>query len=88
MTITNASEEMKRSYVNIIKDYNMVEKIAPKEKLNYDQERLNDDENKKVNEIFEQFEDDEPTFHQVLGICFSKADTAIIRRKSQESSVG
>jgi len=54
---------MKRSYVNIIKDYNMVEKIAPKEKLNYDQERLNDDENKKVNEIFEQFEDDEPTFH-------------------------
>ena len=63
MTITNASEEMKRSYINIIKDYNMVEKIAPKEKLNYEEERLSDDENKKVNEIFEQFEDDEPTFH-------------------------
>ena len=63
MTITNASEEMKKSYVNIIKDYNVVEKIAPREALDYQRERLDDDSNKKVNEIFEQFEDDEPTLH-------------------------
>jgi len=63
MTITNATEEMKKSYVNIIKDYNVVEKIAPREALDYQRERLDDDSNKKVNEIFEQFEDDEPTLH-------------------------
>jgi hypothetical protein len=63
MTITTASEEMKKSYVNICRDYNVVEKVPAKQELNYGRERLSDDDNQKINEIFEQFEDEDPTIH-------------------------
>ena len=63
MTITNATEEMKRSYVNIIRDYNIVEKVPARKQLNYERQEATTEENKKINEIFEQFDDDEPTFH-------------------------
>ena len=63
MTITNATEEMKKSYVDIIKDYNAPERIAPRQDLKYEQERFDNETNKKVNEIFEQFEDEDPTIH-------------------------
>jgi len=63
MTITNATGEMQSSYVNIIGEYNVVDKVPGRlEQPRYERERVSDEDDKKINEIFDEFEDD-PTFH-------------------------
>ena len=57
MTITNASTEMASSYFNIATNYD--QKPIPLRQQNYKTQKLTDDENDKVNEIFDDFEDDE-----------------------------
>ena len=64
MTITNATNEMQKSYVNIIKDYGILDKVPEKvQGVDFKRERLSDEQNKEVNEIFNKFEDEDPTFH-------------------------
>jgi len=64
MTITNATNEMQKSYVNIIKDYNVLDKVPERvQNMKYEQQRLSDEQNKEVNEIFNEFEHEDPTFH-------------------------
>jgi len=64
MTITNATNEMQKSYVNIIKDYNVLDKVPERvQNMKYEQQRFSDEQNKEVNEIFNEFEDEDPTFH-------------------------
>ena len=64
MTITNATNEIQKSYVNIIKDYNVLDKVPERvQNMKYEQQRLSDEQNKEVNEIFNEFEDEDPTFH-------------------------
>ena len=86
MTITNASNEMSTSY-EIIKNYDNLDK--PKRDEIYQRKEFTDEENKKVNEIFKEFDDledeDEPTIHLINGV--SENDTVIIRRKNLLSSV-
>ena len=65
MTITNASLEMSGSYSDIIKNYDSLDK--PKRDENYHRTEFTSEENKKMNEIFREFDDfddeDEPTMH-------------------------
>jgi len=63
MTITNASLEMSGSYSEIIKNYDKLDK--PKRDENYHKKEFTPEENKKLNEIFREFDDeeDEPTIH-------------------------
>ena len=64
MTITNASNEMAGSYGEIIKNYNNLDR--PKKDESYHRKELTNDENKKMNEIFREFDDEEeepPTIH-------------------------
>ena len=64
MTITNASLEMAGSYGEIIKNYDNLDK--PKRDENYHRKEFSPEENKKLNEIFREFDDedeDEPTIH-------------------------
>ena len=64
MTITNASLEMAGSYGEIIKNYDNLDK--PKRDENYHKKEFSHEENKKLNEIFREFDDideDEPTIH-------------------------
>ena len=63
MTITNASLEMSGSYDEIIKNYDNLDK--PKRDENYHQKQFSPEENKKLNEIFDEFDDDldDPTIH-------------------------
>jgi len=64
MTITNASLEMSNSYGEIVKNYDTLDK--PKRDENYHRKEFTADENKKLNEIFREFDDeeeDEPTIH-------------------------
>ena len=64
MTITNATNEMQKSYVNIIKDYNVLDKVPERvQNMKYEKQRLSDEQNKEVNEIFNEFEDEDPTVH-------------------------
>jgi hypothetical protein len=50
--------------VNIIKDYNVLDKVPERvQNMKYEQQRLSDEQNKEVNEIFNEFEDEDPTFH-------------------------
>ena len=64
MTITNATNEMQKSYVNIIKDYGILDKVPEKvQGVDFKRERLSDEQNKEVNEIFNEFEDEDPTVH-------------------------
>ena len=64
MTITNATNEMQKSYVNIIKDYGVLDKVPERvENMKYEQKRVSDEQNKEINEIFNEFEDEDPTFH-------------------------
>ena len=64
MTITNATTEMQKSYVNIIKDYSIIDKVPEKvQGVEFKRERLSDEQNKEVNEIFNEFEDEDPTIH-------------------------
>ena len=63
MTITNASLEMSTSYGEIVKNYDNLDK--PKRDENYHRKEFTADENKKINEIFKELDDDEeePTLH-------------------------
>jgi hypothetical protein len=64
MTITNASSEMQKSYVHIIKDYHLIDKnLQREEEVKFSRERLSDKDNEKINEIFNELEDEEPTIH-------------------------
>ena len=64
MTITNASSEMQKSYVHIIKDYHLIDKnLQREEEVKFNRERLSDKDNEKINEIFKELEDEEPTIH-------------------------
>ena len=67
MTITNASNEMAGSYGEIIKNYDNLDK--PKRDELYQRKEFSAEENKKINEIFKEFddrledEDEPPTIH-------------------------
>ena len=61
MTITNASTEMASSYFNIATNYD--QKPAPLRQQNYKSQKLNDEDNEKLNEIFDEIEDEEKTIH-------------------------
>ena len=58
MTMTNASLEIKKSYNEIKMDYDRKPKRLEKTDK-YQRERFTDEENKKLNEIFNSFEDDD-----------------------------
>ena len=63
MTITNASLEMSTSYGEIVKNYDKLDK--PKKDEGYHRKEFTADENKKLNEIFRELDDEEeePTVH-------------------------
>jgi len=63
MTITNASVEMSSSYMNIAKTY--AERPVSVRNKNYEQQRLTDEQNEKINELFDEFdeEDMDKTIH-------------------------
>ena len=57
MTITNASVEMASSYINI--SNNIEDKPVPVRNQNYERQRLTDDENERINEIFDEYDDED-----------------------------
>ena len=60
MTIVNANNDMSRSYNHMMTNYEKSEPLAKKEKpATFKRERLSDEDNDRVNEIFDEFEDDE-----------------------------
>ena len=63
MTITNASLEMSTSYGEITKNYDNLDR--PKKADTYHKKEFTADENKKLNEIFRELDDEEeePTLH-------------------------
>ena len=63
MTITNASLEMSTSYREITKNYDNLDR--PKRDETYHRKEFTPEENKKINEIFKELDDEEeePTIH-------------------------
>ena len=63
MTITNASSEMSNSYGEITKNYDNLDR--PKRDETYHRKEFTPEENKKINEIFKELDDEEeePTIH-------------------------
>ena len=63
MTITNASVEMSTSYGEITKNYDKLDR--PKRDETYHRKEFTPEENKKINEIFKELDDEEeePTIH-------------------------
>ena len=63
MTITNASLEMSTSYGEITKNYDKLDR--PKRDETYHRKEFSPEENKKLNEIFKELDDEEeePTIH-------------------------
>ena len=63
MTITNASSEMAVNYSQIVKNYDKLDK--PKRDESYHRKEFTPEENKKLNEIFKELDDEEeePTIH-------------------------
>ena len=60
MTIVNANLDMSRSYNHMMTNYEKSEPLARKEKpAAFKRERLSDEDNERVNEIFDEFDDDE-----------------------------
>ena len=57
MTITNATTEMASSYFTIATNYD--QKPAPLRQQNYKTQKLTDEDNERINEIFDEFEEDE-----------------------------
>ena len=57
MTITNASAEMTSSYATIASNYDT--KPVPVRQQNYKQTQFTDAENEKINELFDELEDDD-----------------------------
>ena len=59
MTIVNANTDMTKSYNHMMTNYDKSEPLAQKEKpASFKRERLSDEDNDRVNEIFDEFEDD------------------------------
>ena len=64
MTITNATGEMAKSYGQVIKNYDTIDKVPEKKAdLQFKRERLSDEQNEEINEIFDEFKDEDPTIH-------------------------
>ena len=64
MTITNASLEMAGNYKHIIQSYDKLDR--PKQDETYHRKEFTPEENKKLNEIFKELDDEEdtpPTIH-------------------------
>jgi len=60
MTIVNANNDMSKSYNYMMTNYEKSEPLAQKEKpATFKRERLSDEDNERVNEIFDEFDDDE-----------------------------
>ena len=60
MTIVNANNDMSKSYNYMMTNYEKSEPLARKEKPTaFKRERLSDEDNERVNEIFDDFEDDD-----------------------------
>ena len=57
MTITNASAEMTSSYGTIAENYD--KQPVPVRQQNYKQQQFTDAENEKINELFDDFDDEE-----------------------------
>ena len=58
MTITNASLEMASSYHNIASDWNKKPVPVRRPGQGYQQQKFTDEQNEKVNELFEELEED------------------------------
>ena len=59
MSIVNASGEMTNSYQYVVKTYDKTEPIVKKETpMSFKRERLSDEDNERINEIFDEFDDD------------------------------
>lgn len=66
MTITNASENMIKSYFHIVQDYDKENLKTIDASDKYKKQKLSDAENKKINEIFDDFgdlDDEDITIH-------------------------
>ena len=66
LAITNAGESMVTSYFHIVKDYDKENLKTVDASDKYKKQKLTDDENKKINEIFDDFcelEDEDTTIH-------------------------
>ena len=60
LTIVNANPDMSKSYNHVIVTYDKSEPLAKKDKpAAFSRERLSDNENDRVNEIFDELEDDD-----------------------------
>ena len=58
MSISNANNDMMKSYFNVIKNYSIPDKILKDNQ--FERKRLTDSQNREINEIFdEEFEDDD-----------------------------
>ncbi len=59
MSIVNASGEMTKSYNFVVTTYDKSEPVVRKETpMSFKRERLSDEDNERINEIFDEFEDD------------------------------
>jgi hypothetical protein len=57
MSISNASNDMTKSYFKVIKDYSKPEKVIEDEQ--YERKRFSDKQNKEINEIFDENDDED-----------------------------
>ena len=61
VTITNATDEMKKSYEKIAVNYLNLD--VPRKDSQYKQEMLSDEENENFNELWDDFRDTKKTYH-------------------------
>jgi predicted RNA-binding protein with RPS1 domain len=64
MSITNATNEMQKSYLSIAKNYDRIQQKP--DRTPYESQELTEEENKKFNELWDEFRDDEEddkTYH-------------------------
>ena len=61
VTITNATDEMKKSYEKIAVNYLNLD--VPRKDNQYKQEMLSDEENENFNELWDDFRDTKKTYH-------------------------
>ena len=55
---------MAKSYGQVVKNYDTIDKVPEKKPdLQFKRERLSDQQNEEINEIFDEFKDEDPTFH-------------------------
>ena len=58
MTIVNANLDMSKSYTHMMVNYDKVEPLRKENNTSFRRERLSDEDNERINEIFDEFEDD------------------------------